>query len=185
MSLTGSGFQSAAIVKLTGIGSDIVGTNTTVPNGFFLTTTFDLTGATAGVRNVVVTNPDSTTTTLTGGFTVEQGGAPQLWVQIMGRNVYRSGGSQQTFYITYGNRGTLDSGPATVSVSLPKSIAYTLGSANTSNQIISTGNTSTQAMISVALRSVATGSVITLPITLLTPPGQSAFTINASLRSVR
>ena len=123
MSLTGSGFQSGAIVKLTGIGSDIVGTNTTVPNGFFLTTTWDLMGATPGVRNVVVTNPDNTTTTLTSGFTVEQGGAAQISVDIIGRQQIRIG-TEQTYYIMLANSGNVDAAPGLVSLTVPSTVQY-------------------------------------------------------------
>jgi hypothetical protein len=61
MQIVGSGFQSAAKVKLIGLDLRITGANTTAPYASILTTTFDLTGATPGVRNVVVTNPDNTT----------------------------------------------------------------------------------------------------------------------------
>jgi len=182
--LIGSGFQNGTTAKLAGAGPDIIGTNTSAPNSSFLTTTFDLTGATPGVRNVVVTNPDGTTATLNGGFTVEQGGAAQLWTQVVGRPVFRSGGGQQSFYITYGNRGSIDSGPATMSISFPNSLSFSLGFGNTSNQIVSTAQTSTQMVITVALRSTASGSTNALPIMISTLPGQAAFTINAAIRRV-
>lgn len=123
MQIIGSGFQSGATVKLTGVGPDILGTNTTVPNASVLTTTFNLTGATPGVRNVVVTNLDNTTTTLTGGFTVEQGGAAQLWVNIIGRDKIRIG-AQQQYYAVLQNRGTIDSGNAgLIAVTVPSRIS--------------------------------------------------------------
>ena len=106
MQVVGNGFQSGAVLKLTGLGADILGTNTSVPNASVLTTTFDLHGASPGVRNVVVTNPDNTSISLPAAFTVEQGGAPQLWVDIIGRDKIRIG-REQTYYITYGNRGAL------------------------------------------------------------------------------
>jgi 6-phosphogluconolactonase (cycloisomerase 2 family) len=122
----GSGFQSGAAVKLTGLGPDIVGSNTTVPNAFVLSTTFNLTGATPGVRNVVVTNPDGTSATLTGGFTVEQGGAAQVSVDIVGRNQIRVGQGGSTFYITYQNTGSVDAIGVPLWIDLPSEISYTL-----------------------------------------------------------
>lgn len=71
-SITGSAFQSGATVKLTRtLQTDIVGsgfsfTSSTQINGG----TFNINGALAGAWNVVVTNPDSQTGTLSNGFTV-------------------------------------------------------------------------------------------------------------------
>lgn len=114
----GSGFQAGAQVKLTGAGPDIIGTNTTVSNALLLTTTFDLTGTTPGARDVVIVNPNGTSTILKGGFTVQLGGAPNVWVDVIGRSKIRPG-TQQTYYITYGNNGTTDAVgvPLTVSIS--------------------------------------------------------------------
>ena len=105
--ITGSGFQSGTTVKLTGLSPDLFGTNTTLPYPSALGTTFDLTGAALGVRNVVVTNPDNTSVTLPAGFTVEQGGAPQISVNIIGRDKIRIG-QQQTYYSIIQNHGTVD-----------------------------------------------------------------------------
>jgi len=120
----GSGFQSAASATLTGLGPDIIGANTNVPNPSVLVTTFDLTGATPGVGSVVITNPDGTTATLAGAFTVEQGGAPQVWVDIVGRNTIRIG-SPQTYYVLVGNSGNVDSAPGLVSLGVPASLQFT------------------------------------------------------------
>lgn len=122
--IIGSGFQSGATVKLTGSGQDILGTNTTVAKPSDLTTTFALTGAAPGVRNVVVTNPDSTTSTITGGFTVEQGGTPQISVSIVGRSQIRIG-TPQTYYIVAGNAGNVDAPTSRVWIMFPTSVAWT------------------------------------------------------------
>jgi 6-phosphogluconolactonase (cycloisomerase 2 family) len=106
--LFGGGVQNGATVKLMGIGPDIIGAN--VPNASVLTTRFALTGATPGVRNVVIINADGTTATLTGGFTVEQGGAAQISVNIIGRNAIRLR-TPQTFYLTLGNTSNVDAPP--------------------------------------------------------------------------
>jgi galactose oxidase-like protein len=120
--VVGGGFQPGATVRLTGLGSDIIGMNTTVSNLSMLTTTFDLTAAVAGPRDVVVANPDGTSASLASGFTVEQGGAPDVWVDILGRSRIRIG-SEQSFYLTYGNSGNLDwNGLAFVSIKVPQGI---------------------------------------------------------------
>src|ERR1051326_3349904 len=121
----GSGFQPAATVKLTGLGADIVGTNTTVANASVLTTTFNLSGATPGARTVVVTNADNTSVTLPGGFTVEQGGAPQIWVDIIGRDKIRIG-SEQAYYIVVGNSGNLNVYDAMVFINVPSGLTVSV-----------------------------------------------------------
>jgi hypothetical protein len=124
VALTGTGFQSGAQVKLTGSGADILGTNTQVLDVGYLTTTFDLTGATPGIRDVVITNPDGTSATLTGGFTVEQGGAPQISVSIVGRDKIRIG-TNQTFYVTLSNSGNIDAGIVPLSIQVPNYVNLT------------------------------------------------------------
>jgi len=69
--LGGSNFLSGATVKLTRTGySDIIATGVAVVSSTQITCTFDLNGAAAGQWNVVVTNPDAQSGTLTNGFTV-------------------------------------------------------------------------------------------------------------------
>jgi Lactonase, 7-bladed beta-propeller len=120
----GSGFQIGATAKLTGLGADIVGTNTAVTNGSVITTTFDLTGAAPGVRTVVITNPDNTSVTLPAGFTVEQGGAPNIHVDIIGRDNLRFA-TPQTYYLAITNSGPVDSPPGILSLSIPSGVEYT------------------------------------------------------------
>jgi hypothetical protein len=123
--LTGSGFQAGAAVKLTGLGQDILGANTQWFDLGFLSTSFDLTGAMPGVRSVVITNPDSTSVTLAGAFTVEPGGDPDVWVDIVGRDKIRVG-TQQSFYVAYGNRGTRDAFDVLLFVTIPAGVGYSI-----------------------------------------------------------
>lgn len=116
--------QTGATVKLTGVGPDIVGSNANVSNGSVLTATFNLTGALPGPRTVVLTNPDTTSVSLPGAFTVEQGGAPDIWIDLIGRSFLR-GGQDQTFYLVVGNRGTIDGTGITAWVSMPDFISLT------------------------------------------------------------
>jgi len=76
--LTGTGFQPGATVKLARAGSlDIPATATNVVSETRITCTLDLTGVPPGVWDVVVTNTDGQSGTLTGGFTVLSP-APQI-----------------------------------------------------------------------------------------------------------
>ena len=69
--LGGSNFLSGATVKLARTGySDIIATGVSVVSSTQITCTFDLYGAAAGQWNVIVTNPDAQSGTLTNGFTV-------------------------------------------------------------------------------------------------------------------
>jgi hypothetical protein len=69
--LHGTYFRTGATVKLTKSGqTDITATNVNIVNANRLTCTFDLTGVKVGQWNMVVTNDDARTGTLTNGFTV-------------------------------------------------------------------------------------------------------------------
>ena len=77
------------------------------PSATTLTATFDLTDKETGEWNLVVTNPDGQSATAPGPFTIEEGGEPELWVEIIGREKIRVG-VPTTYVIRYGNRGTAD-----------------------------------------------------------------------------
>ncbi len=69
--LAGTGFLSGATVKLTKSGStDINASSVVVVSPTQITCTFNLTGAAVGRWNVVVTNTDTQSGTLSNGFTV-------------------------------------------------------------------------------------------------------------------
>lgn len=70
-SLTGTGFQSGAMVKLTRSGQpDIFATNVIVVTSTKITCIFNLLNVAIGSWNVVVTNPDNKSDSLADGFTV-------------------------------------------------------------------------------------------------------------------
>jgi len=69
--LAGTAFQIGATVKLRRSGeADIGGQSVNVASPNQITCTFDLTGAAVGLWDVVVTNPDAQSATLTNGFTI-------------------------------------------------------------------------------------------------------------------
>ena len=116
--VAGDGFVDGAAVRLRRSGRpDIVGTLTQVDiAGASIATTFDLTGAAQGAWDVVVTNPDATSKTLTGGFIVKAGVGPDVWVDVVGI-IRRHGPS--SIWVTYGNRGDTDAVGVPLSLSLP------------------------------------------------------------------
>jgi hypothetical protein len=86
--LAGANFQTRAAVKLTKLGeADINGTNVDVVSASKITCDLDLTGATAGAWDVVVTNPDSESGTLRGGFTVYQANSTIYLPIILSANI--------------------------------------------------------------------------------------------------
>ncbi|MCP4146334.1 MAG: hypothetical protein GY757_01165 [bacterium] len=71
--LAGTDFTAGATVHLAMTGQPDIATNwSNVASATRISCAFDLTGAVAGAWDVVVTNPDAQTGTLTGGFTVTE-----------------------------------------------------------------------------------------------------------------
>jgi hypothetical protein len=107
VTVIGSGFQSGTQLTLTGIGSDITGTNTTVVTPNILTATLDLNNAQSGLRSVIIVNPNAPPVTVPGGFMVNQGGAADIRIQKIGTPPVP--GYTSTYYITVTNAGNIDS----------------------------------------------------------------------------
>jgi hypothetical protein len=119
--VSGNGFVQGASVKLTRAGqSDILG-DAPRADGSAIRTSFDLTGKARGAWDVIVTNPDATTRTLPGAFTIEVGRAPDPWVDIIGMVTRHN----SPFTIAYGNRGNVDA--VAVPLTFGTSSAYGLG----------------------------------------------------------
>lgn len=109
--VTGSGFAQGATVKLARAGeADVVGSPSNAWRDGLITASFDLTGRAAGSWDVVVTNPDNASAVLPAGFTVDEAGAPHLWVDFMGRIIAqkRIDLRPRLFTILVGNRGNVD-----------------------------------------------------------------------------
>ena len=111
--ILGEGIQPGATIVLRLGNEEIVGIVTSVDgNGATAEVTFDLSGRAIGLWDVVVTNPNGSSVSLPATYTIEQGRAPNVWVDIIGRSIIRKG-SPQTYHIVFGNRGNIDA-PATV-----------------------------------------------------------------------
>ena len=91
--IVGGGFLPGATVELNCPGQpSIVGTNIIVSSdGRTMTATFNLTAAAPGGCGVEVTNPNGASLSQAQDFTIEQGGAPQVWVDIVGWSNLRGG----------------------------------------------------------------------------------------------
>jgi len=123
--IVGSGFHAGAAVQLTCAGgSRIAGSNAAVgTEGRTLTTSFNLTGASAGTCDVAVTNVDGTSAKLRQGFTVQQGGAFNLVVQKTGFEAVP--GRTVTYFISVANTGNLDSRNGAVTETLDPEFTLT------------------------------------------------------------
>jgi hypothetical protein len=172
--ITGQALENGATVMLTGSGSDIVGTNTALLNPGILGTTFNVTNATPGTRDVVVSNPDGTSEALRGAFTVEQGGAPQLVVQLIGLDKIRFN-QPQTYYLQVSNTGFVDSQPQIISLEIPSSVQFqqfegsglfTAGSTSSPDFAIPSGVTPNDQELLFATAGVPAGSIQLAPIQL-------------------
>jgi SOS response associated peptidase (SRAP)/Beta-propeller repeat len=125
--ITGTGLQANATLELVCAGqATVLASNVNVSaDGRTITGTFDLTGTNPGACNVEVMNPDGTSASSSQPFTVEAGGAADMWVDIVGMKNIR-GGSPQSFYVVYGNRGTIDAKGIVVSIETPSVLAWAL-----------------------------------------------------------
>jgi hypothetical protein len=108
------GITTGAAAKLTAQGQpDILGEHKEILAGGatessnVLRTTFDLRGAAAGSRDVVVTLSDGTFVTIPSAFLVVEGGRALLSVELVGPSVVRAG-REATFLIVLRNTGLID-----------------------------------------------------------------------------
>lgn len=179
INIIGNGFQDGATVKLTGVGPDILASNASAANPSMLSATLSLTGAVIGPRNVVVTNPDTTSASLPNAFTVQQGGGPQLWARLSGRDKIRTGVSQ-AFYINYGNLGTTDALGTKLLIYFPSSVApdLTLGNAN---GVVSSATQGSTTIITVDIGRVPAGSTSFIPITMTAGGSQTPFQVRVHI----
>ncbi|HEX8565073.1 MAG TPA: SBBP repeat-containing protein [Pyrinomonadaceae bacterium] len=109
VTIHGDGFVQGSTLKLVGAEwTDIAPTRVTIDaQGTMMRAEFNLRGHAPGVRDLTVTTPSGNSISRAQSFTVEAGGAPKLWVDIVGRNEHRPG-RPQTFYVVYGNSGNVD-----------------------------------------------------------------------------
>ncbi len=105
----GNQFTESATAKLMKEGEpDIIGDPISIGGtGTIISTTFDLTGKTQGLWDVLVENPDGITITLEEGFIIEEGLAPAISVDIVGLPVIRAQ-RVQTYWTFISNSGNVD-----------------------------------------------------------------------------
>lgn len=124
VTILGKDLQEGALVRLME-GSEVVltGQNTVVASHRRIQTTFDLQGQGPRALTLVVVNPDGTSTVAPEAFTIEEGGAAQVWVGIVGRSLIRAG-REQTYTLFYGNRGNGDAFDVILLVKIPAGLEF-------------------------------------------------------------
>jgi Bacterial Ig-like domain (group 3) len=130
VTISGAGFQSGASCQLALNGTTLTaGTVSVSSDGTKINCTFSLNGATAGAYDVTITNPNGGASfTRPAAFTVQSGGAPNMWVNIVARSKIRTG-VPTTVTVTYGNSGNVDAYMSHLVVTTPANIqsAFVVG----------------------------------------------------------
>jgi hypothetical protein len=109
VTIGGRGFQQGATATLRRPGqADInAGSATFTSDGTSATAEFNLTGVSDGAWDVVVTNPDGSSSALTGGFVIQPGAGAHVWAHVLGPDIMGVGQSSG-FAVSYGNSGDQD-----------------------------------------------------------------------------
>jgi hypothetical protein len=187
VTIGGAGFEPGATCSIVLNGTTITAVSSVVSaSGTSITCTFALNGATAGSYNVVITNPSGGGTfTRSGGLTVASGGAPQVWSNIVGRPIIRTG-VPSTIIVNYGNSGTVDGYMSHLSVNFPASVqaSYTVSVPPTISsgvQVPTSFNINGQTTIDLLLPRLPAGSSGSFPIALTDSTNNDKFNIGASI----
>lgn len=97
-----------ARVVLRGLNqTDIEAQNVIVHSDNLATGTFELNGAPIGNRQVLLIRQGDSTHVMPQVFTIEQGGMPDVWADVIGRQTVRAG-NEFRYTVLYGNRGNID-----------------------------------------------------------------------------
>ena len=155
------------------------------PDGTSISCTFALNGATAGAYQVRVINPSGgATLTSPAPVTVQNGGGPSLWVNIVGRPKIRTG-VPSVVTVNYGNSGNADSYLAQMQVNLPPGITatYNVGvapSLASGVQIPSSRTTASGSTIAVMVPHLAAGESHSFQLSITDATDNDTYTLSAS-----
>ena len=180
--ITGSGFEAGATCALVGAITINAATVTIADNGTAMACSFSLNGVAPGSYNVVVTNPGGAPLTSQTPFTVLSGGKPSVWSNVAGRSIMRVN-TPSTFYVTYGNSGTVDAFFTVLWVTFPTQLNYnslaTISPAPTGTggvaDLAITNSTTGLSYMGLLIPYIPAGGSFTLPIQFTDP------NLNASL----
>jgi hypothetical protein len=167
--IAGTGFPPDAQITLTGPGPDITPTDVTVAaTGTLITVNFDLRGAVAGSYTLVVKDKNGNVLLVKpGAFTVVQGGASNVWIDIVGFRNLRTG-QPQAYFLQVGNSGTVDSPTGkTVTMLLPSYITYSAPQGQIAGSMFQIGDSNI--VLFQLASSIRAGGTLVIPINLAAP----------------
>ncbi|HEX3743418.1 MAG TPA: SBBP repeat-containing protein [Bryobacteraceae bacterium] len=172
ITVSGTGFQSGATCSLVQGATTVTASSVMVASdGSSISCSFALNGAAAGSYDVDVTNPGAGPLISKNALMVTGGGRPQVWSNITGRSFFRFN-VPSTFYITYGNSGTVDAYFTEIWVSFPSHLSYqvvgtvypTLGNSEDQNPPAIVDPTTNTTFLGFLIPLLPPGSSYTLPI---------------------
>jgi len=181
LTIAGTGLQTGATARLAGAQTITARATTVAADGKSARAVFDLTHVPPGAYTPSILNPDSSTFTSPGTFTVDAGGGPALWVDVIGRPKIRVN-TPSTFVLTYGNSGNQDAYFVRLWMSVPTaSLAiapgFQLASGDAGGATTSANRDRT--IFSVVVPVVPAGSTAALPITVTAPDASDGIPIAA------
>jgi MYXO-CTERM domain-containing protein len=126
VSVSGRFLQGAAALRLVGAGGEKTETTelTEVEGGTRLRGTLDLVGLAAGAADVIVEKESGEEVVLEDAFVVEEGGAADLWVEVVAPPMRVA--RESTVLVTYGNRGKIDSPSPWLAVGVQSDVPYVM-----------------------------------------------------------
>jgi len=152
-------------------GTTIVGTSLAAIGPGAVQVTFNLTGAQPGSCNLVLNEPDGTSLTTSDAFSVVQGGAPKVWVDIVGFSKLRAGQPQQ-YFLLVGNSGSVDSpSGVTANLSFPSFLTYSVPDGQIAGSLFQIGTTSI--VFYQFSSAIPAGTTLTLLVNLAAPTDAS------------
>ena len=123
VSVNGVGFQSGAQVELVGASTLTASGVLMAPDGTQLSAQFDLRGVAPGSFKLRVRNPDGTEVSRNAAFTVQSGGEPKVWANVVGRPAVRIG-VPASFVVNYGNSGGIDAYLTSLTIRFPSTLDF-------------------------------------------------------------
>ena len=193
ITITGAGFVANSSCSLIQGKTTIAATAVIVAaDGTSVECVFSLNGATASAYDLAITAPGASPITQTAAVTVQNGGAPNVWANIVGRSVVRTG-APSTFYVNFGNNGTTDAFYVQWAITLSPGVTFsfpgngplqiyqpgTNADLNTNYYVEADGTT---VIPFIALR-IPAGQSLSVPIEITSAADQS-FTVSAGIRAV-
>jgi hypothetical protein len=182
ITVDGAGYESGATCSLVQGGTVIASAAATVnSSGTSISCTFALSGAATGSYDVVVNNPNGSSFTKSGGFTVQSGGQPDLSVSVVGRPIIRTG-FPSTFYVNVTNSGSENAYFVPLWVTLPVGVSFAINGYTESESTFLSTNDGTTNYVSLVLGQIAPGQTTSIPLQITSATNSPGIAMSATLQ---